>query len=130
MEKFKENLKTIFNIDSDCWPRRGLFPILCKFSGVFFLGGGNVSPFPLWIRYCCKSMFLEHLVRRGEIHDAHRRVQQHFKLAAYCANVNTSVCHDVKNKPAVGIPFRAYQLSLLFREYSIQQSAYCLGSNE
>lgn len=56
------------------------------------------------------SMRLEHFVARGEIHDAHRRVQQHVGLAAFCANVNTSVCHVFAG---CCIQFRAFGITSL-----------------
>lgn len=64
--------------------------------------------------------------------NAYRRVQQHVGRAASCANVNTAVWHDFKNKssPAVRIPFRAFGKLVRESRFSIQSSAYCLGSEE
>ena len=47
MEKFNQNLTIFPTIDSHCWLRRGLFPILCKFPGL-----GERSPVPSpWSHY-------------------------------------------------------------------------------
>ena len=50
--KVLENFNKIFEfspaIEAYCWLRRGLFPILCKFSGV----SGAFPPFPLDTPLC------------------------------------------------------------------------------